>query len=493
MTGKLRLVTTLAAFSAFVLTLALAIPAEAKHAKQGYIYGKVTTRSGNSYTGLMRWDDEETFWDDLFHSYKENLPYSDYLEGHSRSSKKDVREVERELKRVEREEEALKKQYERIADRLAKAKSDEQRNELREEQLELIEDRTDMAEDRAQLFEELARLRERDSNRTVSVLGGALKINWNDWSTGGRIFIARFGDIKKITVIGSEDAELEMRNGSVYTVSGYSNDVGGTVKVKDAALGNISLEWRKIDTIEFMETPKNVEPDGYRMYGTLYTDSGEFTGFIQWDSEECISTDKIDGDSQDGRLSIDMGQIQTIERRSRSSSKIILQDGRTLYMEGTNDVDGSIRGIMVETKGHGRVKVPWDAFDRVEFSNDTGESGMGYDEYARQWQLNGSVVDAAGVERKGRIVFDLDESESWEILNGDQFDIEFDVPFSLIKSIQPRSRNFSIVELSNGESVRLEASQDVSSDNDGVLVFDKGEKDPTYIPWDEIELIKFSR
>ena len=493
MTGKLRHVTTMAALSAFVLTLALAAPAQAKHAKQGYIYGKVTTRSGNSYTGLMRWDDEETFWDDLFHSYKENLPYSDYLESHSKSSKQDIREVERELKRVEREEESLKKQYERIADRLAKAKSDEQREELREEQLELIEGRTEMAEDRAQLFEELARLRENDANRTVTVLGGALKINWNDWSTGGRIFIARFGDIKKITVIGSEDAELEMRNGAVYTVSGYSNDVGGTVKVKDSALGNISLEWRKIDTIEFMDTPKNVEPDGYRMHGTLYTDSGEFTGFIQWDSEECISTDKIDGDSQDGRLAIAMGQIQTIERRSRSSSKVILRDGRTLYMEGTNDVDGSIRGIMVETEKMGRVKVPWDAFDKVNFDNDTGESGRDYASYASQWQLNGSVINASGKEFKGRLVFDLDESESWEILNGDQFDIEFNVPFDLIKSVQPRSRNFSIVELVNGESLRLEASQDVSSSNDGVLVLTNGDKDRSYIPWDEIEQINFSR
>ena len=53
---------------------------DAAAATEGFIYGTVTTTSGNSYTGVLRWGTEEAFWDDLFHSSKEELPYAEYAE-----------------------------------------------------------------------------------------------------------------------------------------------------------------------------------------------------------------------------------------------------------------------------------------------------------------------------------------------------------------------------------------------------------------------------
>ena len=44
----------------------------------GFIYGTITTNSGNSHTGLIRWGDEEAFWDDVFHSAKKELPFAQY-------------------------------------------------------------------------------------------------------------------------------------------------------------------------------------------------------------------------------------------------------------------------------------------------------------------------------------------------------------------------------------------------------------------------------
>ena len=35
---------------------------------QGYIYGKITMDNGNVYQGVIRWGDEEAFWDDMFNS-----------------------------------------------------------------------------------------------------------------------------------------------------------------------------------------------------------------------------------------------------------------------------------------------------------------------------------------------------------------------------------------------------------------------------------------
>ena len=78
---------------------------------------------------------------------------------------------------------------------------------------------------------------------------------------------------------------------------------------------------------------------------------------------------------------------------------------------------------------------------------------------------------------------------SYEILNGKLDDMEFNIPFNLIKSIQPKGRHSSIIELKNGEKLRLEESKDVSNSNDGVLVF-MGRKDSEYIEWEDIEEIR---
>ncbi len=92
---------------------------------------------------------------------------------------------------------------------------------------------------------------------------------------------------------------------------------------------------------------------------------------------------------------------------------------------------------------------------------------------------------------EGRIVYDMDESETFEILNGDRFDVEYEIPFGRIASISPRSRNSSIIHLTNGVELRLEDSKDVCDDNDGVLVFTKGKDNPTFIEWEQIEKIDF--
>ncbi|MFH0882112.1 MAG: hypothetical protein V2A56_03930 [bacterium] len=482
---------TLTATLLLVMTAALLLsapPAEAKHPKQGYIYGKVTTRTNNVYTGLLRWDDEEAFWDDLFHSYKETRPYTEYLEKMGDSKRGNLRDLDHELGRLAREEEQLAKEEERLAKLEARTKDEDTRQKYSERRSEKASERYRVSSERAGLERDAARVKIAEAGRKISVLGGAININVGGW-TGSRIFIARFGDIQKITVIGSEDAELLMKSGTTYTVSGYSNDVGGTIRVRDNSIGDISLDWRKIDTIEFMETPKSVNPAGYRLSGTVTADGADYKGYIQWDSEECLSTDKLDGESDDGKLAIDFGNIRSIERRSRSSSWVVLKDGRKLSLEGTNDVDGSIRGIMVEDERYGRLKVPWDAFEKAVF-NDEGESGRAYSDFSKERRLEGTVTDTDGTTYTGKFVFDLDEGETWEILNGDFFDIEFNIPFIRIKEIRPRSRSSCTVVLDNGESLRLEGGQDVSQANDGILIFGKGDKeDPTYIPWEQVELI----
>jgi hypothetical protein len=318
------------------------------------------------------------------------------------------------------------------------------------------------------------------------VFGRRIEMQFGDGSPS-RVVIVRFGDIRSITVTGGDDATVTLKDGSEIEVSGYANDVGGPIWIRDAALGDIEIAWKKIETIEFAPTPDTVAPQGGRLYGVVDTGSGQFEGFIQWDKEECLATDELDGDSDDGRLSIQMGNIQTIERHGRSASRVTLNDGRTLVLDGTNDVNDDNRGILVEDARYGRVEIPWSEFERVELRV-ASDSGQGYDSYSKPSALRGVVTTTDGGTARGELVYDVDEQYSWEMLNGSADEIEYNIPFASIASIEPQGRHGATVTLRNGEILELGDGQDVSDANDGLVVLSDGAE--RYLEWSLIRKLE---
>jgi len=333
--------------------------------------------------------------------------------------------------------------------------------------------------------------RGREKKRTdIKIFGFRVNVESDDWGGGAsRVFIARFGDIERIEVRDENSARLTMKGGERVDVSGYANDVGATLLVRDAGLGDIELDWAHIETIRFAAAPRGADPGPTRLYGTLRTRQGEFRGFIQWDQEECLSDDRLDGEAEDGKVALPMGSIASIDRRSSQGCEVVLKDGRSFRLRGTNDVNEENRGIMVEDSRFGRVVVGWREFDRLEFA-ESESSGRAYGDYQPGRPLSGTLVTVDGETHKGRLVFDLDEAASWEILNGDWSDLEYNIPFALVKRLEP-GRDESRVVLRGGEELRLEESQDVTADNDGFLIFDRGAADPLFLPWRKVESIEF--
>lgn len=311
----------------------------------------------------------------------------------------------------------------------------------------------------------------------------------DDWG-GTRMFISRFGDIAEIEPKGEGDAVIHMKNGREYDVSGVADDVTSKIHVTDESLGKMELRWDRIETVEFMPAPSGADPGVRRLYGKVETELGGFEGYIQWDKHECLDLDLLDGDTEDGDVSIQFGRIRSIERQGRRGSNVELKDGRSMRLHGSNDVNSENRGVMVEDPRYGRVTVGWSSFERVTFSDPPG-SGVGYKEYPGRGPLTGTVTDDRGREYTGRIVIDLDESEGWEMLNGDMEDIKFDIPFCRIESLEPRGEDECLVVLTNGEKLTLEEGQDVSDRNAGVLIFTDEDKDPVYIEWDDVARIVF--
>ena len=328
--------------------------------------------------------------------------------------------------------------------------------------------------------------------RTIQIFGRTIEISPRDGSwRSGRQFVSRFGSLESIAVTGSNSAVLTMKGGEEIEVQGGANDVTAKITILDASLGEVEVAWKRIDTVQFLPTPADAEPRGFRLHGTVTTDGGEFRGFIQWDSQESLSYDKLDGEADDSDLSIEMGKIRSIERRSSRSARVVLKDGRELVLSGTNDVNDDIRGVLVEDPRFGRVKIGWDEFGKVVFDDPGQGSGNTYDDYDAGRPLTGTVVDRDGQRHAGRLVFDLDEAWDWEILDGHADDIEYSIPFALVKGLQRDGSRASRVALKSGVTLTLEDTADVSEGNAGILVLPTEGRGETYLRWSEVERVDF--
>lgn len=398
----------------------------AKSQDDGFIYGKIYTIDGTAYEGAIRWGKEEVFWTDHFNASKEENENIKYL-------------------------------------------SREERDELDNRKM------SGWASQNPNWFER------NFVNTTYNWIGEASHIHQ---------FVCEFGEIASIRPTGRSSATLTMRNGEAVYVdgSGY-NDIGTKIKIIDPEIGVVDLMWDRVEKVEFINTPKKLKDKfGEPLYGTVETSIGKFTGFVQWDHDERVDTDKLDGSSDDGKISLEFGKIQRITRMGSSRCEVITQSGRKLVLSNSNDVNSGNRGIIVNIEGVGRVDIPWKEFESVTFTNAPG-SGLAYNKYGKQEKLFGTVNTKIGEILKGEIVFDLDEAFNYEVLHGELDGIEMIIPFRYIKSILPKNYNYSEVKLKTGESYVLGYSQDVSDKNTGALVFKS--KTPKYIVWEDISEIIF--
>ncbi|MEP5612036.1 MAG: hypothetical protein ABJP45_07285 [Cyclobacteriaceae bacterium] len=389
----------------------------------GFIYGKVTTEDGDVYEGPLRWGKEEVFWTDMFNASKEDNRNLDYLSN--------------------RERESLEDRY----------------------------------------------YSTRYGNGVMRLMNVSWDFNDNDRDNDFvHQFACEFGNIKSLDIRSRSRVYLELQDGTDIEIDGNGyNDIGAKIRVLDRDLGLVSLSWSRIEEIEFLETPSRLEEKfGEPLYGTVESDLGTFTGFVQWDHDERVGTDVLDGDTRDGDVSIPFSKIESIERDGYSSSIVKLKSGRELDLRGSNDVNDDNKGIIVTVEGMGRIDLEWEDFDKVTFKN-APNSGPDYGAFSKIEKIKGQVEVDNGDVLTGEIVYDLDEEYTFEVLNGEDNDTEYIIPFRNVKSIEPRSSDRALVVLKNGDTITMEDAQDVSERNQGILV--KTTNDRVYIPWDRVRKV----
>lgn len=322
---------------------------------------------------------------------------------------------------------------------------------------------------------------------------------WNyDWNFGSiwdnvsvHQFISQFGNFKEMHMNRRGEVTIILKNGGQIQVADDGNDIGEKIQVLDSDLGMISIEWDNIDKIEFLPTPEKLsETFGAPLYGTVEGGRREkYTGYIVWDNDERVSTDKLDGDSDDGDISLRFGEIQSIEKRGRGS-QVVTKSGREFYLTGSNDVNEDNRGVLVAVPEIGVIKFSWDSFDKITFSKPSGPVPS-FDTFTAPKFRLGTVARLDDTEVSGRLIYDIDEALDFEMIEGIENGIEYSIPMKNIRKITPRNSDYSAVELVSGQSLLLGDGRDVSENNAGVLVFVKSKKDPVYIPWRRIDHIIF--
>jgi hypothetical protein len=188
--------------------------------------------------------------------------------------------------------------------------------------------------------------------------------------------------------------------------------------------------------------------------------------------------------------------MRSIARRSQNSSLVTLLDGREIVLSDTRATGHGNRGIYVDDPRYGRVLISWDAFEGVDFS--PGRTGPAYGAFPAGRPLTGTVITRSGRRHAGRLVYDLDESETTETLDAPSLGVDYTIPFGLIASIvlpglEERDARQARVILRSGEEVHLELSGDLGESNAGMLVFfDDGQR-PEYVPWTDVRRVDFDR
>ncbi len=280
------------------------------------------------------------------------------------------------------------------------------------------------------------------------------------------------GHVDRITPLGKRSRALvTLRSGQEVEMRSHNSDLGTAIRDVEVFGPNgesARLKWKDLRRVDFHRAPADRRPAADRLHGTLTTTSGaRFTGYVGWDMDETLKSDALDGDADGRRHEIAFGAIASIARRDARSAAVVLHSGERLALSGTNDVNHRNRGVTVSDAGLGQASVDWRNFGSLEFHDASAEPT--WDDFDGGHPLAGVVRTVSGEEWAGEILWDMDESRSWEMLNGTADGAELDIEFSRIARIA-RDGDGSVVELRDGRAFRLRDSNDVDRSNRGIAI-----------------------
>ncbi|MEM7352295.1 MAG: hypothetical protein AAF657_15950 [Acidobacteriota bacterium] len=308
----------------------------------------------------------------------------------------------------------------------------------------------------------------------------------------GRFFMARFGDIARLEA-SRDDVRVTLKSGTVFELDRFAaGDFDDRLRVWDSRRGTVDLDSRQIRSIELLPAPLSSAVANL-LHGTVRTRQGDFSGLVQWDREACLGSDAIEGLATDGTVRLRFDTLRSIARHAQASVLLTLLDGRQIVLSGPRG--RANRGLYVDDSRYGRVLIAWDVFERVDFS--AARRSPAYGDFPPGHPLTGRVTTRSGRRLTGRLVYDLDESETTETLDAPSGGVDYTIPFGLVAKIALPGLHESVqqakVTLHSGETLELESEGDLGEGNAGLLIFVDGRKRPEFVPWVEVGQVDFDR
>ena len=311
----------------------------------------------------------------------------------------------------------------------------------------------------------------------------------------------QFGHISKIIKDSETETRVQFKDGRQLLLRNSGTDIGPSnrgIEIDDLNFGKVTFNWKEFESVEFQPEPSDyLKQKGadqtYRLFGIIKTRSGNiFKGYFFWDNDECLSTDILNGKYRRREMEIPFSQIRTIRRDSKTTSWLELENGKKITLSGSNDVDSGNRGILIKDPGIGELMIPWDDFDEVVIKHRIEKNLKDYNDFDGGHPLLGEVYTRDGFKKKGYICWDNDEMFSSDVLDGKFEKFDVNVEFGQIHSIEQNSRHSALVEIRDGEIIKLSGTNDVNSSNLGIWVMTRdGQYD--VIRWDDFQKIIFSK
>ena len=300
------------------------------------------------------------------------------------------------------------------------------------------------------------------------------------------IFSCRFGNIKSIRPTDEKEVLLQLKNGYEFTlIKGNSKDIRTNIQVT-TPVETVSIKWDHPSEIHFMSADSNaVAPHLNQVAGIVKSSQGIYKGLINWNYNSQKSIEK------NNNINNTLQKMKKIVRWKGTQGNhykgiYALEHNPKAFFPNTSVLE-PMENVMINMPNTGLVTVTINRFNELEMIPLSELTLLSYDDFAAPETIKGEVITRNNEKISGSLAYDLDENMNFEVLDGKNNNITYQIPFKYIRSIEPKNYKYSFITLKNGSQLSLGDAPDVNHENSGIIIF--GNEIPVYIPWNEIKAV----
>jgi len=382
---------------------------------ESLIYGKITLNNGETYTGQMRWEGDQSMWTDIFRADKKERPAMNLL------SEKELRQIDERSENFQfgfmalwedkrpKTNFSFQCSFGDIESLTTVAKNKVSLKLRNGKKILLTRDKGGDLEEDIYIYDKNSGRLTLDFDNIKSiefkptpnplkspigypVYGKVLTssgifegyIIWDleerlesDLISGRRngtkIDIA-FGDIKEIRA-QADGSYLKLLSGKDLFLNDHDDVNSGNhgIVIFGRGQNRVKVNWQNFISLEltkpqFALTPFSDFKVPKSLSGSLGTQDGKrFKGQIIYDLDEIFDIEFLNGTNNGLEYTIPFWQVQRIEPQNDKFALVHLIDGKQLLLGDHNDVTGNNHGVIIRVKNGEDRYVEWDTIKFIDF------------------------------------------------------------------------------------------------------------------------------